>query len=152
MKFFRRGKSKVLFVPAVANPAAPTTVELAAGIDLSEQTAEISGWEFTGSRIPTPNLANNFTPQITGEDTVGDASITFYDDDANDDVRTALAKGTQGFIVFEPYGAGVGKRAETWTVQTQSVSDAYTVGNEAAKFAVGFAVTEVPEQEAVLPA
>jgi hypothetical protein len=150
-KFFRRGKSKLDFLPAVANPAAPTALEITAGESLDSLVAEINGFDFTGSRIPTPNLADNFTPQITGEDTVGDASLVFWDDDTNDDVRTALEKGTIGYLLFRPYGAGTGKRAEVWHVETQSVSDRWTVGNEAAQFQVGFAVLDPPEQDAVLP-
>lgn len=151
-RFFRRGVTEVHFLPAVADPAAPTRVEITAGTDLSEDSADISGWEFTGSRIPTPNFKSSFTPQITGEDTVGDAAIAFYDRDDDETIRTALAKGTAGFLVFMPYGDNPGDRAEVWPIQTQSVSDIYTLGNEAARFNVGFAVTDPPEQDAVLPA
>lgn len=151
-KYFRRGKSLLDFLPAVADPSAPTALEIAAGTDLKMQAGEIAGFDFTGSRIATPILGSNFTPQITGEDTVGDAAVTFYDDDTDHDIRTALAKGTVGFLLFRPYGVGAGKRAEVWEVQTQSVSDQWTVGNEPARFAVGFAVLNPPEQDAVLPA
>lgn len=151
-RFFRRGKSKIHFLPAVADLAAPTRVEITAGDDLSPQVAEINGFELSNSPIPTPNLADQFTPQIDGEDTVADSSLIFYDDDASSTVRTLLAKGTAGFLLMLPYGDVPTKRGEVWPVKTTGVNDQWSIGNDPARFAVGFAITEVPEQDAVIPA
>lgn len=152
-KFNRRGKSRLYFLPAVVNEAAPTTAEIAAGTRLDTQVTAIDGFNFTGTRIPAPALSDTFTPQITGEDTVGEPVLTFHDDDANDDIRTELVKGTEGYLLRAPYGIGTaGLRCEVWHVETQSVSDEWTVANETAKFAIGFAVLDVPELDAVTPA
>lgn len=151
-KFFRRGVSDIVLAPAVANVAAPTRAEITAGVDLSEALADITGFDFSGSRIPTPNLASRFTPQIAGEDTVGDATLTFYDDDTSTTVRAAVAKGTVGYLIFMPYGDTPTKRAEVWHVETMAVGDIYTMGNDAARFSVGIGVLDPPEQDAVIPA
>lgn len=150
-RFFRRGLSLVDFVPTVANKAAPTALEIAAGEALTPQIAEINGFEFSNSPITTPDLATTFTTQIPGEDTTSTSTLVFYDQDDDDTIRAALAKGTEGYIVFRPYGAGTGKRAEVWPVISTGVNDQWTTGNEAAKFAAAFAITAEPEQEGALP-
>lgn len=150
-KFFRRGKSKIYFVPTVAAPSTgPTSAELTAGQDLSPLVADIAGFQLSNSPISTPNLADQFTPQIDGEDTVADSSLTLYDDDAASAIRTALAKGTVGYICLLPYGNVTAKRAEVWAVKTTGANDEWSTGNDAARFVVGFAVTAVPKQNATV--
>lgn len=151
-RFFRRGVSAIHFLPAVANLAAPTRAEITAGDDLTAAVAEINGFQLSNSPIPTPNLAEVFTPQIEGEDTVADSSLVFNDDDTDEVIRTALAKGTAGFLLLLPYGDTPTKRAEVWPVTSTGVNDEWSVGNDPARFAVGFAVTATPEQDAVVPA
>ncbi len=89
--------------------------------------------------------------QIPGEDTTSTSTLTFYDDSADDTLRALLTKGTEGYLLFRPYGAGTGKRAEVWPVIATGVNDQWTTGNEAARFTVTFAITAEPEQEAALP-
>jgi hypothetical protein len=150
MKFFRRGVSLIDFLPAVANPAAPTTTEISAGTPLTAGIASVSGWQLSNSPIAVPNLAEVFTPQINGEDTVADSSLTFNDDDTDDATRTALVKGTAGFILLRPYGSGTGKRAEVWPVKVTGFNDEWSTDNTAAKAVAGFAITSTPTQNAVL--
>lgn len=157
-RFFRRGISLVKMLPAVAaySPAtsvgSPTRPEIAAGVDLSQQIADIGGWSMSGSAIPTPNLKDRFTPSIDGEDTVGDSTLTLYDLDDSVVIRAAIAKGTAGFIVLMPYGDVPTKRAEVWPVKSMGVNDEWTVDNTAARYIAGFAITNPPDQAAVIPA
>ena len=153
MKFFRRGKSKIYFCPTIAAPATgPTAAELTAGIDLSPHVADVAGFQLTNSPISTPNLADQFTPQIDGEDTVADSSLTLYDDDTATTVRTALAKGTVGYVVMLPYGTTVAKRAEVWAAKTTGLNDEWSTDNVAARMVSGFAITAVPKQDAAIQA
>lgn len=146
-KFFRRGKSKIYFCPTIAAPATGvTTAELTAGVNLSASIAAVGGFQLTNSPINTPNLAESFTGQIEGEDTVADSTLNIYDDDAASTNRDALEKGTVGYIVLLPYGSAVGKRAETWPVRSLGYNDAWTLDNEAAQSVVGFAVSSTPTQ------
>lgn len=151
-KFFRRGVSKIKFVPAVATLAAPSRVEITAGTDLSPYVAEISGFQLTNSPITTPNLADDFTGQISGEDTVSDSSLTLYDDSSSTTVRTAIPKGTAGYLILMPYGDTATKRCEVWPVTVVGFNDEWTTGNDAARSNVGFAVTARPTQAAIVPA
>lgn len=150
-RYFRRGVSKILFLPSMANKAAPTAGEISAGTDLTGAISDIGGFTYTNSPIDTPDLASTYTTTIPGEDTTDTPQLTFYDDNASIAIRTALAKGVTGFLLREPLGAGTGKRAETWPVTSTGVNDTWSAGNDAAMFAVQFAVTAVPTLAAVLP-
>lgn len=150
-KFFRRGVSLIRFLPAVANPAAPTAPEIAAGTNLTPSVGGIAGFQLSNSPIPVPDLATVFTAQINGEDTVADSTLTLNDDDTTTAIRVALAKGTAGFILLQPYGATTAKRAEVWPVKVTGYNDEWVLDNTNAKSVVGFAVTAVPTQNAVNP-
>lgn len=148
--FFRRGVSRILFLPAIAGTS-PTGGEISAGTNLTPFIGGITGFQLTNSPIPVPNLADIFTPQITGEDTVPDSALTINDDDTSTVVRTALAKGTVGFLYFQPYGATAGKRGEKWPIKVVGYNDEYTVDNVNAKAMAGFAITATPTQNCVNP-
>lgn len=150
-RYFRRGLSKIQFLPAVASLNAPTAPEIAAGIDLSPQVSDISGFEFSNSPIITPDLSTTFDTQIPGADTTSTSTLTFYDDSASSTIRTGLAKGTAGYILLQPYGSTTAKRSEVWPVITTGCNDHWVTGNEAAKFTASFAVTAPPHQAAVNP-
>lgn len=150
-RFFRRGVSKIRFLPAVA-ATSPTRAEITAGTDLTAFIADIQGFQLTNSPIPVPNLNETFTGQIDGEDTVQDSGFTLNDDDDTDDVRTALPKGTAGYILLMPYGDTPTKRCEVWPVKVTGFNDAWSVGNDPAQAAVQFAITSTPTQDAVVPA
>src|SRR5690349_12875348 len=111
-RFFRRGLSKIQFLPAVANLNAPTSGEISAGTDLTGSIESIGGFEFSNSPIVTPDLSTTFDTQIPGADTTSTSTLTFYDDSSSGTIRTALAKGTAGFILLQPYGSTTAKRAE----------------------------------------
>lgn len=153
-RFFRRGVSKIYFCPAVASLAAPTTAEIAAGVDLSPQVAEIAGFQLSNSPIPVPNLAEVFTPQIDGEDTVADSSLTMYDLDSSVVLRTATAKGTAGFFLLMPYGRTATKRCEVWPAKITGQNDEWStaVGNNPARYVTSAVITATPNQAAVNPA
>lgn len=155
-RYFRRGKSKILFALEVAELETPDASEIDGAEDLSADVAEVTGFELSNDPIGTPNLQDQFTPQIDGEDTVPSSSLTFYDRDADGDgtpteIRVALEKGTTGYLIFAPYGIVDGGRCEVWPVKSNGVNDQWSIGNEAARFNVPFSVREVPEQNATLP-
>lgn len=152
-RFFRRGVSKVYFATTLAAPGTgPTAAELTGGTALTNDVAEMSGFQLQNSPIATPDLQSTFTKTIVGEDTTDTSTITFYDQDNSTTIRSALAKGVAGYIILLPYGSTVGKRAEVWAVRSTGVNDEWTVGNDPARFMVGFAVTDVPFQGAAVQA
>lgn len=150
-RYFRRGISKTKFLPACA-AASPTRAEITAGVDLSASVNAINGFQYSNSPIATPDLSDSFDSQISGPDTAGDSSIDFYDDDSSSTVRTALAKGTPGFMILFPYNDLVGKRLEKWPCTSLGVNDAWSMDAVAALFNVQFAITSRPNQAGVTPA
>lgn len=142
-RFFRRGETKIQFLPAWASTS-PTSGEISAGTDLTTAISNVTGWDFANSPITTPDLSTTFDTQIPGNDTAGTPTIEFYDDDASTTIRAALAKGTAGFILRAPYGTTTGKRCEKFPIKITALNDSYTLANEAAKFVVGFAITTAP--------
>lgn len=150
-RYFRRGTSKIMVVPTVAADD-PTDAELSAGVDISDHIADISGFSLTNNPITTPDLATTFDSQIEGNDTTDASSFTLYDDDDTETVRTLLAKGTENVIVLMPYGRVPAKRLETWRVRSTGANDQWSMSAEAAKFVVGLAILETPNQDSVVPA
>lgn len=151
-RYFRRGKSKILFSLDCEDLSEPSRGEIDGAVDLSLDIAEITGFELSNDPISTPNLADQFTPQIDGEDTVAASSLTLYDRDESEANRTALEKGTSGYVFMLPYGDTPEARMEVWPVKSNGVNDSWGTGNEAARFIVPFSVREVPEQNAEVPA
>jgi hypothetical protein len=151
-KFYRRGISEIHFAPAVTDLAAPSRPQITAGVELSPGVAAIAGFQLSNAPIPVPNLKDQFTPQIDGEDTIADSTLTFNDDVDDDEIRTTLAKGTTGFLILMPYGDVAAARCEVWPVKVSGFNDTWDLGATPAQAVAGFVVTGVPEQNAVVPA
>ena len=151
-KFWRRGVSLLDFLPAIAaGDLTPTALEITAGEPVTPAVADINGWEFQNNAIPIPNLQDTFTGSIPGEDTVADSSITLYDDDTDDTLRALFAKGTNGFLLWRPYGAGAGKRAEVFPIRVANITDQKSMGNDPARFVVNCSITAEPNVDVALP-
>jgi hypothetical protein len=125
---------------------APTQAEITGGTDLTTSINAIAGFDLSNTAIAVPDLGSTFNKSIPGEDTTQASTITFYDDDSGSAIRTALAKGTAGFIILMPYGQASGKRAEVWPVRSSGVNDTWDLAADAARFVVSFAITDVPSQ------
>lgn len=153
-------KSKVTFCPGVSNLAAPTSAELTAGTVLctpgtyvNAGLKELGGFETTQEFVVSKDLATKVDSKIPGRQSLPDASLTFFDDDASSTIRTALAEGTVGFLVLMPYGQVTGKRCEVWPVTIGALNNSQLVagGADPATFMVAAAVTSAPNKLAVVP-
>lgn len=149
-RFMRKGTTKVWFVPTMSDPEAGTVAEVVTGgTELNTDLGEVNGFTFSNSPISTPDMDTTFTPQIGGEDTAAESSLTFYEQDDDTTIKDALSKGEVGYILFYPQGiAGASPAAadvyEAWPVIVTSNARTYTVGNEAAMFQVSLAITDPP--------
>lgn len=150
-RFFRRGVTKIYFLPSVANTAAPTSSEVTAGTNLSPQIAAITGFQLSNTPIVTPDLVSTFDSQIAGVDAAANSELDFYSQTSTDAIKTALAKGTVGFLLFAMRGSTAASPAEVWPVTVTFNAEEYVLTNDAAKYKVGFSVTSVPIQNAVMP-
>jgi hypothetical protein len=149
---FIRGTTKFKFLPAVASLDAPTRSEITAGKDLSPEIADIAGWEYSNTPIPTPDLGTTFDTEIGGPDKAPNSSVTLYDEDPDTaGLRAATAKDTAGFMCIMDYGDVATKRCEIWPCTVIAQSNQRKVSNEALKLMIQFSITSRPHQNAVIP-
>ncbi len=154
-RYFRRGTTKIYFATSIAAASAPTEGEMAAATELSCEAAEIEGFQFSNNPIDVPDMCSTFVKNIPGEDTSDTSSITFYEDDTTNPIRALLLKGTEGYIVFFPYGITgadpqTGDEAEVWPVSVASSTREWSAGNDPARYMVEFTITDVPDQDATV--
>ena len=152
-RFLRRGTTRFYWVPTIASASLiPTQAEVTAGTRLDTQLNEVNGFTFGNNPINAPDFTSSFVPQVAGEDTSEDSSLTFYEDTSSNPIRTLLAKGTSGFIVIFKAGiAGAnpatGDKADVWPVTVGSNAPQYTADNETAKYMVRFINTAKPAND-----
>lgn len=152
-RFNRKGTTKILFLETIAAPTMiPTSTELTAGTDYTDQINAIEGFSISNTPIETPDMASTFVSKIDGDDSAEDSSLTFYEDDTLADIETDLAKGTAGFVVILSKGNTAGdKGMDVYPVKVASNSKAYTTDNEAAKITVQFVITDRPALNGTVP-
>jgi hypothetical protein len=152
-RFNRKGTTKIAFLPTIAaTNLIPTTAEITAGTDYTDQINAIDGWSLENQPIETPDMASTFVSKIGGDDSAADSSLTFYEDSTADDIEADLAKGTVGFIVIFSKGKTAGSKGmDVFPVTVVSNSKAYTTDNEAAKITVQFTITERPLFNGTVP-
>lgn len=153
MRFNRKGTTKIYYVPTIASTTLlPTTAEITAGKDYTQQINAIDGWSIENQPIETPDMASTFVSKIDGDDSAADSSLTFYEDDTLDDIETDLAKGTAGFIVIFSKGKTAGdKGMDVFPIKVASNSKSYSTDNEAAKITVQFVITDRPAFNQTVP-
>jgi hypothetical protein len=154
-RFMRKGTTKFYFVPTITNLTGATVSQITAGVNISPQVAEVSGFSFTNNPIAAPDMDSAFVSQISGEDTVEASTTTMYDLSDNTTIKEALAKGEIGYMVIFYSGiAGatpaVGDDYEVWPVEVASNSRIYSAGNEAAQYTVGWTLTDPPVEGTVV--
>ena len=150
--FYRRGVTRFVFAPAVADLSAPTRSEISAGTVMAGITA-VSGFQITRSFVDTPDLDSDFTSNVPGERKADNSSLTFKDkrNSESQDIRDALAMDTEGVMIYMPYGDIPGDRCECWPVTSGGPNDNVSLDGFAT-FQVAFATPDVPVQDAVIPA
>ncbi|MGW7636086.1 hypothetical protein [Streptomyces decoyicus] len=154
-RFSRKGVTKVFFLETIAATTTllPTRTEITGGTALTSSLAEIDGFQLENNEIETPDMEHTFDSKIPGSDSVGDSSMTFYEDDTDSDLEEALAKGTTGYVVFFRKGdVPASLSMDVFPVRVASKSSAYTVDNEAAKWMARFSITSQPVLDAAVPA
>jgi hypothetical protein len=155
-RFFRRGRTKVYWVPTIAAATLiPTAAEVLAGTNMTASIAGMEGFSFQNSPIPTPDLSTTFTLNIPGEDTADNPQLTFYEDTVTNTLQTTLAKGTEGYpVIFYAGTAGASPaaadKAEVWKTISTGPAREYTVGNDPARWMARFTPSAAPNFSATL--
>lgn len=151
VRYYRRGVTKVLWVPTIANKNSPTRAELNAGTALEAETGAMSGWQTTSGTVPTPALGSRFTPVVGGEITASDSSLTFWASKDADDVRTLLVREARGFIVWMDEGDVPTQTMDVYPVQITSQAKVREL-DQAAQIMAQFAITSEPAENVTIPA
>ncbi|MYU24762.1 hypothetical protein [Streptomyces sp. SID8352] len=150
-RYYRRGRSKVLWVPTIQNKQAPTRAELDAGTALEGETGAMQGWQTTSGTVPTPALGSRFTPVVGGEITAADSSLTFWASRDADDVRTLLVREADGFIVWMDEGDVPTQTMDVFPVTVTSQAKIREL-DQAAQIMCQFAITSEPAENVAIPA
>ncbi|KAF4408656.1 phage tail tube protein [Streptomyces lycii] len=150
VRYYRRGTTKVSWVPTIADKSAPTRAELDAGTELSVEVGEVDGWQVTSEVTETPSLGSRFTSKIDGPITADDSSLTMYASKQGDDVRTLLTRGTDGYVVWMDEGDVAANLMDVFPVRVLSQGKIRSL-DDAAKIQVQFAVTSEPAENVAIP-
>lgn len=98
---FADGNTRVAFVGAISNIAAPTTAELNAGTLLQSVITSdgLMGFEATTAEVDTTSLASTFNTKTIGRDDFSGTGLRLKKQTSTDTVFNLLTRGTSGYIV-----------------------------------------------------
>lgn len=151
-RFFQPEISRVWFALTLADPANLARPDIAAATDLTDEIADLAGWNVTSNQINTPDLGHRFVSSITGRTSSDASSLTFYADIAGDDVRKVLPRGTKGFLIFADGGDVEDQPCDIFPVEVASVGKVRSTGDQAFQLTIGFAIKKPPFEDVPLPA
>ncbi|MEV7871508.1 hypothetical protein AB0P17_36660 [Streptomyces sp. NPDC088124] len=151
VRYYRRGTTRVLWVPTIANKNNPTRAELNAGTALEGETGAMAGWQTTSETVPTPALGSRFTPVVGGAITAAESSLTFWASKDGDDVRTLLTREATGFIVWMDEGDVPAQMMDVYPVTVTSQAKVREL-DSAAQIMAQFAITSEPAENVTIPA
>lgn len=148
-RYFLPGTTKIVIVPTIANLAAgPTRAEIDAGLDVSEEVANISGWRIASADLPTPDLGKRFTPNISGRLTADSSSLTFWADKTGTDIRDELTIDQSTYVVFMDGGDVTGSPMDAFKVVVSSLGKLRELEG-AGRIDVQFSIRDYSENLAV---
>lgn len=159
-RYTSRGTTRIYFLTAIASyTTAVTRVELNAGLDLTTQIMDSSGWTVTSDQIDAPDMATRFTSKIAGPISADDSSLTMYASKNGVDARAVFTSGssstpaTTGYIVILFGGDVAANKMDVWQVTVSSVAKQISVqGSDPDTLVITFAPTAEPAVNLAIPA
>lgn len=151
VRYYRRGLTKVSWVPTVVDKTSPTRAELDAGTELSVEVGAVEGWQIVSAVVETPALGSKFNSKIDGAISADDSSLTLYASQTGTDVRDLLIRGTNGYVVWMDEGDTSGRKMDVFPVRVLAQGKLRGM-EEAAQVQVQFAVTSEPAENVTIPA
>ena len=150
-RFFAPEVTKIVFCATVANKSAPTRSEINAGKELSGEVSAVNGFTVSSGLIDSPDYGNRFTSKTPGRTEVADSSLTFYQSQDTNDVRSLLPRNTTGFILMMWGGDVPTQKMDVFPVTVTSAGKSIP-DNADADIVVSFAITSVPAEDVTIPA
>lgn len=152
-RFIRPGVTKVYWVVTIATQSSPSRSEINAGTDVSNEVAEITGWQLVSETVDTPDLSGRFVPKIAGRINADDSSLNFYASSTGfNDARSVLVLDSQGYIIIMDGGdVSTTGRMDVYNVKVTSHGKIRTLEDPAMTQA-SFAILRQPSENVVIPA
>jgi len=149
-RYVSEGVRKIYWMATSANYLSPTRAELNAGIDLTNEIAEMTGFTVSSDTQDVPDMSGRFTAKIPGRITADDSAIRFYASSNSNDVRTVLPRDTAGYVATLWEGDVTGQKMDVWPVKVTAAS-VQTAIDDPASVEIGFTITRVPAQNVTIP-
>lgn len=155
------GRTRVAFVPTIANIAAPTVAELNAGTLLQSTLVPtgLEGFENTTADVDNTSLASTFDTKLPGRQSFSGTGLVLKKQDGTDTVFNLLSvPNTNGFIVIrdalpESTAWAAAQPVETHPVRTASHSMmGRGEANSVLRYRVPTPITGAPNLKAVVAA
>lgn len=158
------GVIAIVICPTLANPAAPTLAEIAAGVDVTPWlTRDGLTTPLDGSTIDVAGANTRYNATASGSYGGQPISMRFFrDDDPDDDIAwDTLPRQTKAYAVVRRFGGATGssddpflaaQKVESWPIDVLSRTNMPIADNEGQKFEVSAAVPGVPSEDAVVAA
>lgn len=155
-RYIPAGVRQYYWVKTIANKAAPTRSELDAGTDLTAEINAVDGFTTSSDSVDAPDLGTRFTSKVPGRITADDSSLTVYlDENADEDIRSVLARDDEGFVVQFPEGddetTGTTHLMDVFPVKVASVT-IQTGTDDPGTAQVTFTITSEPANNVPVPA
>lgn len=149
------GRTKVHWVPAIADTDAPTSTELSAGTDLTSFVTK-DGYQpnVTNNTIDTAGIDNDFNSMIQGS-YGADLTLVCMRDDTTDTAYETLVRLAQGYVVVglnSPTGIATADVVEVWPAELGTPVMANSGADTLQTFTVNAAVSDPPTFDAVMAA
>lgn len=151
-RFFQPEIAKYVFIPTIASETLVATgPEIAAGDDITDDIADVSGWMVQSNQIDTPDMGTRFVGQIGGRTSAPASSITFYGDREGVDARAAMPRDTEGFMYIADGGLVAANKADVFPVKVSSVGKVRSTGDQAFQVTITYAITAEPAEDVAIP-
>lgn len=151
------GKTRVAWVPTIANIAAPTTAELGAGLLLqSLLTADgLAGFQPETAKVDTSSLASTFNTAKNGRTSFDSPMLRLKKQDTGDTAYTTLIRGANGYIVIrssvvESTAWTATQAVRVYPVECGEVSHVDLEENSLERYEVPLTVTLTPNLRAAV--
>jgi len=150
VRYVPEGTRKFYWVTTIATQSSPTRGELNAGVDLSDEVAEVTGFTVTSASADVPDLSGRFTAKIPARITADDSAMRFYMSSNSNDVRTVLPRDTAGFMVCLWEGDVTGQKMDVFPAKV-SAAVPQTGIEDPASIEIQFTITKQPSQNVTIP-
>lgn len=150
-RFFAPEVTQIVIVTTLANKNSPTRAEIDGGKEVSGEVSAVNGFNVESNMIDAPDYGSRFTSQNSGRTQAQNSSLTFYQDQTTNDVRSWLSRGTTGYVLMMWGGDVPNQKMDVFPFEVASAGKSIP-DNADADIVVNFAITSEPAEDVVIPA